>query len=134
MTPFTTTILSMWLPFFKECIVSLIFPGINLLSLSTTFLWPQIKLRSASQQCFGISFFLQSQFLTDLLCSSEHNFKTVYIYRSRLPCSSINFINDIVFIFCNYSIFWFTKYLKQCFQCRKWILFCEIWVYAIAFH
>ena len=29
----------MWLGFFKECMVSLIFLGINLLSLSITFFW-----------------------------------------------------------------------------------------------
>ena len=46
--------------------VSLIFLGINLLSLSITFFWSQLKLWSASQQCLVISFLLQSQFLTDL--------------------------------------------------------------------
>ena len=39
----------MWLEFFKECMVSLIFLGINLL-LSKTFFLSQLKLRSVSQQ------------------------------------------------------------------------------------
>ena len=60
----------MWLRFFKVCIVSLIFQGINLLSLSITVFWSQLKLWSPSQQCLAISFLSQSQFLTDLLCSS----------------------------------------------------------------
>ena len=63
----------MWLGFFKECMVSLIFLGINLLSLSITFFWSQLKLWSASQQRLAISFLSQSQFLTDLLCSSERD-------------------------------------------------------------
>ena len=46
----------MWLEFFKECMVSLIFQGINLLFLSTLFFWSQLKLWSASQQCFDRSF------------------------------------------------------------------------------
>ena len=37
-------ILLMWLGFFKECTVFLIFLGINLLSLSITFFWSQLKL------------------------------------------------------------------------------------------
>ena len=65
----------MWLGFFKECMVSLIFLGISLLSLSITFSWSQLKLWSAYQQCLTISFLQQSQFLTDLLRSSERDFK-----------------------------------------------------------
>ena len=61
----------MWLGFLKEFIVCLIFLGANLLSLSTTFFWSQLKLWSASQQCFGISFISQSQ----LLSSSEYNLR-----------------------------------------------------------
>ena len=64
----------MWLGFLKEFIVSLIFLGINQLFLSTTFLWSK-KLWSTSQQCLAISFFSQSQFLTELLCSFERDFK-----------------------------------------------------------
>ena len=33
----------MWLGFFKECMVSLIFLGINLFSLPVTFFWSQLK-------------------------------------------------------------------------------------------
>ena len=47
----------------------------NLLSISTTFFWSQLKSWSGSQQCFAISFFSQSQCLTDILCSSERDFK-----------------------------------------------------------
>ena len=65
----------MWLGFLKEFIVSLIFLGTNLFSLSTIFFWSQLKLWSASQQCFGISFISQSQFLTGLLSSSEYNLR-----------------------------------------------------------
>ena len=50
------------------------FLGINLLSLSVTFFWSQLKVWSASQQCLAISFLSQSQFLTYLLCSSERDF------------------------------------------------------------
>ena len=65
----------MWLGFFKECMVSLIFLGINLLSLSITFFWSQLKLWSASQQRLAISFLSQSQFLAHLLCSCKRDFK-----------------------------------------------------------
>ena len=41
----------MWLGFSKECMVSLIFLKINLLSLSITFFWSQLKLWYASQKC-----------------------------------------------------------------------------------
>ena len=52
----------MWLGFSKECMVPLIFLWINLLSLSTTFFWSQLKLWSASQKCFAISFLSHCQF------------------------------------------------------------------------
>ena len=68
-------ILLMWLGFFKEWMISLIFLEISLLSLSTTFFWYQLKLWSASQQRFAISLLSQLQFLIDLLCSSERDFK-----------------------------------------------------------
>ena len=102
----------MWLGFFKECMVSLIFLWINLLFLSITFFGSQLKLCSVSQQCFAISFLSQSQFLIDLLCSSECNFKDF----NRSNCFSVttvNFRNNIIFIFCCYSIFRFTKEFTQ---------------------
>ena len=62
----------MWLRFFKECMVFLIFLGINLLSLPRTFFSSQLNLWSAFQQCFAILFFSQS---ADRLCLSGCNFK-----------------------------------------------------------
>ena len=57
---------------------------INLLSLSITFFWSQLKLWSASQQYLAISFLSQSQFLTDLLGSSERDFKDPHKERKAL--------------------------------------------------
>ena len=112
----------MWLGFFIECMVSLIFLGINLLSLSITLFLSQLKLWFASQQCFEVLFLSQSSFLTDLFCSSERDFKDRL---DRFTVTTVNFINDIVFIFCSYLIFRFTK---------EFILFYEIWVYTVVFH
>ena len=54
----------MCLGFLKECIVSLIFLGINLLSLSTSFFWSQLK------------FIIFTFAIADRsLCSSERDFK-----------------------------------------------------------
>ena len=49
----------MWLGFFKKCMASLNFLRINLLSLSMTFFWSQLKLWSVSQQFLAISFLSQ---------------------------------------------------------------------------
>ena len=49
----------------KQCIVSLTFLGTNLLALSVIFL---SQLRSSSQQCLTISFFLMLKPLTELMC------------------------------------------------------------------
>ena len=92
--------------------VSLIFLSINLLSLSTTFFWSQLKLWSDSLQCFAISFLSKSQFLRDILCS-EHNFKTIITKVDYFTVTAVNFINNIVFIFCNSTIFRFTKEFTQ---------------------
>ena len=51
--------------------VSLIFLGIDQISLSITFFWSQLNLGSVSQQPLAISFWSQWQFLTNLLRSSE---------------------------------------------------------------
>ena len=40
----------MWLGFFKECMVSLIFLGINLLSLSITFFWSKLNILPADKR------------------------------------------------------------------------------------
>ena len=65
----------MWLGFFKECKVSLIFLGINLLFLSTTFFWSQLNLWSASQHCLAVSFLSQSQFLMMKYSSYTHHLR-----------------------------------------------------------
>ena len=111
-------ILLMRLGFFKECMVSLIFLGINLLSLSITFFWSQLKLWSASQQCLAISFLSQSQFLTDLLCSSECDFKDrldspKLTARQLLQSISLTilFLSSVAIYLL--SIFWFTKESRQ---------------------
>ena len=65
----------MWLGFFKECMVSLILLGINLLSPSITFFfWSQLKLRSAFQQCLTTTFrwwekYLPKRSLINHICS-----------------------------------------------------------------
>ena len=107
-------ILLIWLRFCREFMVSLIFLEINLLSLSTNFFWFQLMFWSASQQCFAFSFFLQSQFLTDLLGSSERDFKD----RLDSPCRLLRsyysqFRIQYFFIFCSHSIFRFTKEFMQ---------------------
>ena len=88
----------MRLGFFKECMVSLIFLGINLLSLSVSFFWFQLKLWFASQQCLAISLLSQSQFLTDLLCSFE---REVGIFTLNM--------RDIII----YVALWWEKYLSK---------------------
>ena len=125
----------MWLGFFKEYTVSLIFLVSNLLSLSTTF-GSQLKLWSASKQCFTISFFSQSQFLTDLLCSSERDLKDRLVYKVDwcFTITVFNFVNDIVFIFCSYSFSGYKGVYSKCFQCKKWIFFCKIWVNTVVSH
>ena len=40
----------MWLGLFKECMVSLIFLGINLLSLSITFFWSKLNILPAEKR------------------------------------------------------------------------------------
>ena len=48
----------------KEYIISLVFLKVNQVSLSTAFIWSQLKFWSSSYQCFAISYFLLSQFFT----------------------------------------------------------------------
>ena len=127
-------ILLTWLGFFKECMVSLIFLGTNLFSLAITFIWSQLKLWSASQQCLAISFL--SQFLTDLLGSSKRDFKDRLDYRSGLLQSYYSQF-DKRHCFCLLELldlFVYEEIYANCFQCRKLILFYEIWVYAVVFH
>ena len=102
-------ILLMWLEFFKECMVSLIFLGINLLSLSTTFFWSQLP-RSVLHfhSCHNRNFWL-------IFCVNLNAIlKTVYIHRSRLLYGYYSqFDKRYVFIFCSYSIFRYTMKFKQ---------------------
>ena len=65
----------MWLGFFKECKVSLIFLGINLLSLSITFFWSQLNLWSTSQHYLAVSFLSQSRFLMMKYSSYTHHLR-----------------------------------------------------------
>ena len=103
----------MWLGFFKECMVSLIFLGTNLLSLSITFFWSKLKLWSASQQCLAISFLSQSQFLTDILCSfdpdrSSQIFCVHFIVSVQVRIFPLN-MRDIII----YVAQWWEKYLSK---------------------
>ena len=100
----------MWVGFFKDFMVSLIFLELNLLSLSATFSWYQLKSWSASQQCLLISFLSQLQFLVDLLCSFELDFNELRL--TEIDClvvTTVTFINNIVFIFYSYAVVRFTK-------------------------
>ena len=59
--------------------------------------WYEIDTWFGSQQCFVISFFSQSQFLTDLLRLSELSIETGV---GCFAVTKVNFINDVVFFFC----------------------------------
>ena len=59
----------MWLRFFKDCIVSLIFLGVNSLSLSTTFFWSQLKLWFASLFQFLPDFFMILNVILKTICA-----------------------------------------------------------------
>ena len=100
----------MWVAFFKDCMVSLIFLELNLLSLSTTFSWYQLKSWSASQQRLVISFLSQLQFLVDILCSFERDFNEFRL--TEIDClvvTAVTFIKNILFIFCSYAVVRFTR-------------------------
>ena len=43
----------MWLEFFEEYIVSLIFQGIKLFSISKTFFWSQLNIKLEYQAYYG---------------------------------------------------------------------------------
>ena len=126
----------MWLGFFKECMVSLIFLRINLLSLSITFFWSQLKLWSVSHNCLVISFLSQSRFLTDLLCSSEPDFKDRLDSPSKLLHS---YYSQFHKRYCFYLLqlldpLVYKKVNAKSFQYRKSISFYEIWLYAAGFY
>ena len=53
----------MWLGFFKECIVSLIFLGINLLFLSTAFFWSLIPAKFVNTEQTSEIIFLYAKVL-----------------------------------------------------------------------
>ena len=48
--------------------------------------------------------------------------------------TTVNFISNFVFIFCTYSIFWFTIVYAKCFKCKQRFLFSKIWVCAVMSH
>ena len=94
---------------------SLIFIGINLVSLSITFFWSQLNLW---EQCLAISLLSQSQFLADILCSSERAFIDCF------TVTTVKCVNNIVFILCSYSIFRFTKeFTQSLFNVESWSYF-----------
>ena len=84
-----------WLGFFKECIVSLIFLGISLFSLSTTFFLFQLKLWRASQQCFTIAISNRSFVLICRWFYKPFRFNEVDCFAVTI----VSFINDIVLSF-----------------------------------
>ena len=100
----------MWVGFFKDFMVSLIFLELNLLSLSTTFSWYQLKSWSVSRQRLVISFLSQLQFLVDHLCSFGRDFKEFRL--TEIDClvvTTVTFIKNVLFIFCSYAVVRFTK-------------------------
>ena len=116
----------MWLGFFKECRVSLIHRGINLLWLSTTFFWSQVKLWSAYWHCFAVSFFFTIAIFGRSFAFIWTRFWRPFSF-TEVHCfviTTANFISDVVFIFCGYWRSFFYKFIHAtCFQYRKWIFF-----------
>ena len=81
----------------KEYIISLVFLKVNQVSLSTTFIWSQLKFWSSSYQCFAISYFLLSQFFTDQeAVAQRYSVKKVFLEISRNLleniCASVPFL------------------------------------------
>ena len=135
----------MWLGFFKECIVSLIFLGIHCGKVSV-FRVILVQMRENTDQsnsenrhfsrsdelAFSISNFLllpgkvvicspivSHSFILFTIANLDRYF--VFIWKWFKDCldsphytafagTISNFINDIIFIFCRYLIFWFTKW------------------------
>ena len=81
----------------KEYIISLVFLKVNQVSLSTTFIWSQLKFWSSSYQCFAISYFLLSQFFTDQeAVAQRYSVKKVFLEISQNLleniCASVPFL------------------------------------------
>ena len=81
----------------KEYIISLVFLKVNQVSLSTAFIWSQLKFWSSSYQCFAISYFLLSQFFTDQeAVAQRYSVKKVFLEISRNLleniCASVPFL------------------------------------------
>ena len=116
----------MWLGFFKECMVSLIFLGINLPSLSITFFLILFKVVICLPAVF-------SNFILITVAISDRSFVFIWSRFQRpfrfpevgcFTVTTVSFISDIVFIFCNYSIFRFTKeFTQSLFSVESWSYF-----------
>ena len=81
----------------KEYIISLVFLKVNQVSLSTAFIWSQLKFWSSSYQCFAISYFLLSQFFTDQeAVAQRYSVKKVFLEISQNLleniCASVPFL------------------------------------------
>ena len=99
----------MWLEFFKECIMTLIFLGINLLSLSTSFFQIPAKVLICFPTVQFHSFHNRNSW--QIFCVHLNA-----ILKTKVDCftvTKVSFINDVHFIFCSYSIFRCTKQFTQ---------------------
>ena len=81
----------------KEYIISLVFLKVNQVSLSTAFIWSQLKFWSSSYQCFAISYFLLSQFFTGQeAVAQRYSVKKVFLEISQNLleniCASVPFL------------------------------------------
>ena len=81
----------------KEYIISLVFLKVNQVSLSTAFIWSQLKFWSSSYQCFAISYFLLSQFFTyQEAVAQRYSVKKVFLEISQNLleniCASVPFL------------------------------------------
>ena len=72
--------------------------------------------------------------MRDLFCSPDRHFKDILDKLDCFAVTTVNFINDTVFIFCSHSIFQFTKQFTQtAFSVKSAFFFCEIWLHAVVF-
>lgn len=102
--------------FFETCIISLIFLGINLLFLSTTFFWYQLKPQFLSTQDLKFSSISLPAILIDLLiryiCQWTFTLTKVHSFTVK----AVSFINK-----------------ATCFLCRIQTWLYGIWVYVVSF-
>ena len=119
-------ILIMWLGFFKECMVYLMFLGINLLSLSATSLLYQLKFDLLPSSVLQFHSYHNRNSWQIFCVHLNCNFKELFRF-TKVDCftvTTVNFINNIVFIFCSYSIFRFTKeFMQSVFSVGSWPCF-----------